>query len=153
MEYKDLVKDFSARTNKNLEFIEKLKTDDSAAEVYETTQLINSLLGLIILPKEEQFSKIPTTPLTYLINQGWAIPGIIANHPKSPDLRSLIRYLRNAVAHFNIEFIADNNSGTIIGLKLWNEPSPGNRDWEVDLLLIELRDITRRFSTLLSRMV
>jgi len=148
MEYKQLVKDFAERTLSNLESIERLKTDDPGRRVYETTQLINSLLGLIVLPREQEFMKIPATPLSELVEQGWAIPKMIVDHPKTPDLQRLIHYLRNAVAHFRLEFMTDGRE--LIGVKMWNEPKHGSRDWEVDLLLEELRDITKRFSTLLN---
>ena len=44
-----LLKSFASRTMKNLEFIEKNYSDEG---LYEITQLINSLLGLIVLPYE-----------------------------------------------------------------------------------------------------
>ncbi|MBI1802631.1 MAG: hypothetical protein HY259_09520 [Chloroflexi bacterium] len=152
MEYKHLVKDFIERTQKNLELIETLKANDPNMEVYEVTQLINSLLGIIVLPKEAQFTQIPTTPLADLKQQGWAIPPIIANHPKTPNLRELIRYMRHAVAHFNIEFITDGYNLT--GVKLWNvdpRTRPGIKDWEVCLSLVELRDLTKRLSAILKQ--
>ena len=52
MQYKDTVRDFAERTIKNLEAIEKMKNNNSNADVYEVTQLINSLLGLLVLIRE-----------------------------------------------------------------------------------------------------
>ncbi len=43
------LRDFADRTLKNLNYIEKRRR---ATDVYEVTQLINSLLGLIVLPVE-----------------------------------------------------------------------------------------------------
>lgn len=50
--YHDVLKDSAKRTQKNLEFIEKTKRDSPFIEVFEVTQLINSLLGLLVFPKE-----------------------------------------------------------------------------------------------------
>ncbi len=47
--YKDFSQDFAGRTRKNLVFIEKQVKERSNSDLYEVTQLINSLLGLIAL--------------------------------------------------------------------------------------------------------
>ena len=151
MVYENLLRDFTQRTLKNLELIENQKLDDPDAEVYEVTQLINSLLGLVVLPQEAQFKKIPTTPLANLVRQGWAIPQTVVNHPKTPNLRKLIYYLRNAVAHFNIKFTTDDY--VLTGVKMWNKTRSGKVDWAVDLSLVELRDIVKRFSALLQQVL
>lgn len=49
MEYSVLVKDFAKRTRHNLEIIRAHK--EQSQEVYDVTQLVNSFLGLIVLPK------------------------------------------------------------------------------------------------------
>lgn len=149
--YENLVKDFTKRTLENLELVENLKADDPDAEVYEVTQLINSLLGLVVLPRQKYLADIPETPLTDLVRQGWAIPRTIVNHPKTPNLRRLIVYLRHAVAHFNIEFTSVDDKN-IAGVKVWNvPPNSGTKDWEVQLSLVQLRDIVKRFGVLLQQ--
>lgn len=60
MEYSDVVKDFAERTLVNLRQIESLS--ESGYEAYEVTQLINSLLGLLIFPKERFHESIPEIP-------------------------------------------------------------------------------------------
>lgn len=46
--------DFTARTKKNLEYICAVKKNnaDNEDELYEVTQLINSILGLVVIPSE-----------------------------------------------------------------------------------------------------
>lgn len=76
---------------------------------YEATLLINCMLGLLVLPKEALIEKIPTTPFESLAD--WGIhpssirsPGTCEyGHEHSPNLRQLVRRMRNAVAHFKIE--------------------------------------------------
>jgi len=65
MMYEEVIKDFAERTKQNLDVIEELQQDGS--EVFETTQLINSCLGLLIFPREEYLDKIPKTPNNNLV--------------------------------------------------------------------------------------
>lgn len=74
MEYKDIVRDFAMRTAKNLELIEKMRKEDPCAEVFEVTQLVNSMLGLLVFPQQKYFNKIEKIPLAALKAQGWPIP-------------------------------------------------------------------------------
>ena len=68
MRYEELVMDFAERTGKNLAAIEKLaaaqaqekKKDEDNDKVFDTTQLINSCLGLIVLPREKDIQRIPS---------------------------------------------------------------------------------------------
>ena len=60
----NLVLDFARRTKKNLEFIEHSLTRDrlnSENDVYEVTQLINSLLGLLVFPQQKFYDAIPSS--------------------------------------------------------------------------------------------
>jgi len=85
----------------------------------DATLLINCLLGLLIVPKETLVDKIPTTPFESL--QEWGInPNSIRKvgrcefgHEHRPNLRQLVRRLRNAVAHFRIE--PKHEAGLVVG--------------------------------------
>lgn len=76
---------------------------------YDATLLINCLLGLLIVPKETLIQKIPAIPFENLAD--WGIkPSSIKSpgkceygHEHLPNLRQLVRRMRNAVAHFKIE--------------------------------------------------
>ena len=76
---------------------------------YDATLLVNCLLGLLIVPKEALIEKVPATPFQSLAD--WGInptsiksPGRCEyGHEHSPNLRQLVRRMRNAVAHFRIE--------------------------------------------------
>ena len=61
MMYEEVVLDFALRTRKNLEAIEALQRLD--AGVFEVTQQINSMLGLLVFPQQEYVESIPKTPL------------------------------------------------------------------------------------------
>jgi hypothetical protein len=75
----------------------------------DATLLMNCLLGLLIVPKEALLDKVPTSNFESLAE--WGIqPSSIKRFGRCefgdehrPNLRQLVRRLRNAVAHFNIE--------------------------------------------------
>ena len=148
MDYQDLVKDFAERTEHNLEALRKFQKD--GFEFYEVTQLINSCLGLLILPKENYVTNIPEIPLEQLKSDKWPIPEIEGNFEQVKDLRELIRYLRNAIAHFNIEFIADTNRN-IEGIKVWNINRDEKITWKAKLSIKQLEMLLNKFSELIMK--
>jgi hypothetical protein len=86
MEYKNILADFAERTLANLKQIRCLDAAQerdgvSAGErsTYPVTQLINSLLGLIVFPKENYGRHIPTKTLAELVQEGW--PNLEITHP------------------------------------------------------------------------
>jgi hypothetical protein len=68
MMYAEVVRDFARRTKANLAAIERLCANGE--EVYEVTQLVNSMLGLLVLPQQEFVDRIPETPLEQLRRDG-----------------------------------------------------------------------------------
>ncbi|MFY9328231.1 MAG: HEPN family nuclease [Georgfuchsia sp.] len=85
----------------------------------DATLLINCLVGLLIVPKETLIERIPATDFESL--KDWGInPSSIKKvgrceygHEHRPNLRQLVRRLRNAVAHFRIE--PHHNAGNVVG--------------------------------------
>ena len=112
----DLNDKFIARTQKNLEAIERLKRED--VEVYEVTQLLNSMLGLLIFPKERFFEKIQNKRWDMMVKEEWPLPSEDYSHVS--DLKQLITNMRNAVAHCNIELIPEH--GEIISIEFRDYP-------------------------------
>lgn len=137
-----LVRSFAARTRINLEFIEKQQ--QLGQDVYEVTQLINSLLGLLIFPQQRFLDAIPKTPLKELEAQGWPEIQITQGQSECQTLYDLVRYLRNGVAHCNIRFLAD-HKGELVGLTIWNNNPRQVRNWEARLSIEQLRKITDMF--------
>ncbi|NMC57860.1 MAG: hypothetical protein GYA51_00475 [Candidatus Methanofastidiosa archaeon] len=64
MEYENLVVDFITRTKMNLEFIENQALKNN--KVFEVTQLINSMLGLLVFPCETYINLIPQKSISVL---------------------------------------------------------------------------------------
>jgi HEPN pEK499 p136 len=96
MEYKQqFERDFMRRT------LELVRTYHGS---YDSTNLLNCLLGLLIVPKETSIDKVPDEPIADLGRWGispQSIESFGRNHPKT--LRQVVWSLRNAVAHFRFE--------------------------------------------------
>jgi len=102
----DLEDEFIARTQKNLIAIECLK--EKGGEVYEVTQLLNSMLGLLIFPKERRlYEKIQPKSWDTMVEEGWPLPS--GDNAHVSDLEELIRHMRNAVAHCKFNLTTDHD--------------------------------------------
>jgi len=152
VKYEHVVQEFAQRTQKNLDFIYQHKNNPET-KVYEVTQLINSMLGLLVFPQQRFFNSIPETPLGVLEKQGWPriepTPKIQASEYFMPctNLRELISVLRHSIAYFNIEFLS-RESGEISGIRIWNiDPYIVNKPktWEAEISIETLRSITGLF--------
>lgn len=145
MEYMDVVRDFAERTMENLKLIEELTEDQKKG--YEVTQLINSMLGLLVFPQQRYYESIPETPLEQLVADGWEVPKVKGCFPQAKTMHELFRYLRNAIAHSNLEFIA--SRGEIVGVIVWNNNSKGEKTWMAEMRIEQLKSLTERFVKLL----
>ena len=103
----EFIRDFVMRTKSNYERFE--------SGPYEITQLINSAIGLLIVPQQTQYDKIvdcmvSATLLEQLLNS------VKTNtYTKKLDLPQIARHLRNSISHAKFEFRAEKCS-------LSNEP-------------------------------
>lgn len=105
--YYQLEIDFVSRTLDLIEQYEILKEQFPFERQYNHTLLTNCLLGLIILPKEKALAHIPKTRISFVkALEEWGINKSFFN-PDINDTKELFKRLRNAVAHFDIEFISE----------------------------------------------
>ena len=137
MEYDaDFTKSFMRRT---------LELAQEYEGTYDATFLLNCLLGLLVVPKESLIEKIPRAPYKTLLN--WGIePRSIKNfgrcdhgHKHEPDLRQLVRRLRNAIAHFNIDPI--HSDGQVKGYKFCDRSG-----FRAELTLVELNNLVTKLA-------
>ena len=99
--------EIARRTERNLRYI-KAEFDRMGEDspVHVVTQLVNSLLGLVILPREQYLElRNRSTKLRELTSQGW--PEWKITKGKANTLAQLIRHVRNAAAHGLITFSSD----------------------------------------------
>ncbi len=151
--YKDILSEFIKRSKDNLESIQKLANEEKLAGIsekdksaFEVTQLINSLLGLVVLPQQRLFDKIPKTSFDNLRNAGWPSDFLKPSTRNDLDnnLRSLSICLRNGITHFNIEAIEQ--TGEISGVIICDKKTPKcPPHWEVILTLSELQCVVEKF--------
>ena len=77
MMYEDVIADFAKRTEANLQTIRRLAKEGGATPAFEVTQLVNSMLGLLVFPQQRYVDRIPETPITDLASSGWPIPEVV----------------------------------------------------------------------------
>jgi hypothetical protein len=102
--------EFIPRTKKNLELV--LEHNDLG--FHEVTQLMNSMIGLLIFPKEVFFNRIRRLSLDEFEEQHWPKPNIVSWEGISNDdpsfsegkiyLRRIITKLRNSISHATFKF-------------------------------------------------
>lgn len=127
VQFTDFVKDIATRTRHNLEKIEA----QSAAgfDVYEVTQLINSLLGMLVFVHAKE--NLPDTPWSEI--DGFPSVDFLLGEDQTEKFDKFIKFVRHAVAHGNVEAEAEGKgSKTITHLVLWNIP-PGTdkENWRI----------------------
>jgi hypothetical protein len=116
----------------NLEYIESAA---KATGPFEVTQLINSFLAALAHPWERLRHELNEMPLGMA---GWPVSRkerASDDDPKS--LRDLVRCIRNALAHGNIELLPSAR-GDIKALRIWNVHK-GLRTWGTILTVAEMR--------------
>lgn len=138
---------FAERTRKNLDYIEK--AFKSNEDVHVVTQLVNSLLGLVVFPWEANFVKrIQSTSLHELSEKGWPQWNITAGTCET--LGQLIRLLRNGVAHKHIEFSSESRLADRVVLTIWNCRKKNEApNWVASIRADHLRSFCQKFVELL----
>ncbi len=146
----DLVREFARRTRTNLDVLRKVQKERTDYKIYEVTQLINSMLGLLVFPEQKYIEQIPETPIEDLERDGWPIPEVESTYPQVKNLNELVRYLRNGISHCNLEFLSDDGV-EITGIRIWNKDRGGRGkiNWKARLKKDDLERITEKFIQLL----
>ena len=135
-EYTNFVKDFAERSRSNLMRLEA--KERRGGKYYEVTQLINSLLGMLVFIHEEELLR--NTRLD-------GIPGFPNVKPvvgkRKTKLSDLVEALRDAVCHRQIEQDTTGGSETITGFTFWKTRSRGKKPrppiWKAKYSLDEIR--------------
>lgn len=100
--YKDINHDFIERTMNLISQYESNLNQYPFEQQYNYTLLLNCLLGIIVMPKEQFFSHIPNHRITNDLKKEMGLEKSVLN-PKNKFLRDLIIDLRNSIAHFDLE--------------------------------------------------
>lgn len=136
MKYRNTVYDFIRRTRANLDTIEQ-GAKSEPDKYFEVTQLINSVIGLLMFPKEAVYDMIPQKKLSEL--KEVKLPKVLYGRLPEDNLQSLIRYMRNGFAHYNVQFESVDNQ--ISGLYIWNKKPSGKIDWVAYISIPDLKSL------------
>ena len=110
---------FANRTRKNLLYITTAFAD--GADVHVITQLVNSLLGIIVFPWERDFlDTIGHITLDSLTQKGW--PHWQISEGTSTTLGQLLHRLRNGTAHGQIAFSSESRYLADVTITIRNDP-------------------------------
>jgi len=147
---------FARRTKRNLDFIQQA-SGDPKLQVFEVTQLVNSLLGLLLFPRSHTWGYLRSYKLDQLDPQDWPnLTNQSTVHDKLlvDNLEQVLQEMRNAVAHNDLSFIPDRNND-IERIVFRNENSKGfdypYREWSLELTLPELRLLLNSLLSLYER--
>lgn len=147
------------RTLKNLEFIENAQKHGNA-DVHLVTQVVNSLLALLVFPIQSErhffslFRRISLPSSVILpqsmaqsiqtkINQTLNIPTLrIRKFGDCPNMARFFKRLRNALSHKNIEFDSESLDLSLVTVTLRDQVSSNSPvDWEITMSAKDLREI------------
>jgi hypothetical protein len=140
MQYENFVEEFVRRTVENLRVIRKFKP--GTMDRYEITQLVNSFLGLIVIPHEYIGSDIPAYSFQKLETMNWPLFSDVKDTTGCKDLRSLVEHLRNGIAHGKITFHGNKDITAMTITNRW-----GRKLWEGTMSVGNLRRSDPRVQT------
>ena len=137
----------AGRVHKNLDFITAAR--NTGADVHVVTQLLLSLLGLIVFPvqalREQNPKGLKSELLADLETRGW--PRWTFSNGGSSNLRDLLFHVRNAVSHHRLNFSSDSRNIEDVEITFRDRSIKATQDhWEAHIPAKDLQ----RFVELLS---
>lgn len=138
---------FADRTKKNLEYVRLAY--ERGKDVHDVTQIVNSLLGLIVFPWAESFDeKVKGTRLDDLEKDGW--PEWKVTLGSCETLGQLIHKLRNGTSHRHLQFSSDSRVANEVEITFWDQKTKStHRHWEARIMASDLRVFCVKFADLL----
>ena len=138
---------FAVHTRQNLEVIEECF--GGSAAFHPVTQLVNSVLGLIVFLREREFDKhIAGLALDELVQKGW--PQIEMSGERCETLGKFIYHLRNAVAHGRMRFSSDSRDLNRVTVSFEDcKHKTSTPYWDASISATELRQVCLKFIALL----
>jgi len=134
---------FAERTRKNLDFIVAAAAQNK--DIHLVTQIVNSMLGLVVFPWEATFSaRTRQIRIADLKQEGW--PEWRITLGSSETLGDLIENLRHATAHRGIRFSSESPLPQEVEVTVWNRPrKKAAINWIATIRADELQDFCMRF--------
>lgn len=134
---------FAEHTRRNLDHVLEFA---ATADLHPVTQVILSLLGLVIFPVEKTLEEaVRKTPLDKLT--GWPAWNISLGQAKCRTLGDLAKRLRNAVAHRHVMFSSDSRELTEVVIEFEDyRPKATVPHWRADIRADDLRMFCMKFT-------
>ena len=133
---------FAERTRRNLDFIRGAH-QGGERNVHLVTQVVLSLLGIVVVPYEQYFKQINLNhKLSDLEALGW--PRWSQTGWAAVDLQHLLRRVRNAIAHSQIAFNSDSDRPADVRLT-FTCSFEDSRVWRGEIPADQLLDFCQRF--------
>ncbi len=147
-------KEFARRVRKNLDFIIKKRVEDE--DVHEVTQLVTSLLGLIVFPwADGALNQLDNLCLSELEEEGWPRWDILLDEKGDTNtLGKLIWHLRNAASHRRIMFSSDHREMDKVEIE-FEDASSANApiNWRAKINAADLKKFCDNFTKRLEELV
>lgn len=149
MNLDDPIVDLVTRTLENLELMDDLAASSTGGrKPFEVTQLVNSLLSLLVVPRElNTVDFVGQAKGAHIQVDGirkwhqgpveFELRGIESKPPQ--HLKKLLGGLRNSVAHANFKFIPEGSKGPISALEFVSCRRDGTPLWSITFKVTELR--------------
>lgn len=144
---------FARRTIKNLDFI---KNSAGQSDVHLVTQVINSLLGLLVFPYEDEenplsevlpkaaFTSSQLSDVRDKLVSLLPIPSLkVEMFGRCKDVSDFFRRLRNAIAHKYIVFGSNSRSLPEVVVFLKDRIPGCPYDWEISMTARDLESLSR----------
>ena len=135
----------------NLQFVGDVfasSPDKETAPVHIVTQIVNSLLGLVVLPYEKDWAlHKDSTKLQELCSKGWPRWDFVM--PKADEcqtLGDLTWHLRNAAAHGNYSFSSNDRDPTKVIITVRDRPVGKPINWIAQIRADKLYVFCQRLS-------
>lgn len=139
---KEFIRDYIERTKLNYE---RLK-----AGPYEVTQLINSAIGLLIIPEQKLYDKITNKMISKQLLNELIVHIQINTYDKQPNLKIIARHLRNSVAHARLELKAQEqpefDKPLLIESVIFHEMRMAEKSFQIELPIETLEQFFYAFS-------
>jgi hypothetical protein len=117
------------------------------ADVHVVTELITSLLGLIVFPYEEIRRSGRSLDSTACMGTGWRF-----TVGSSTTLTDLVRHLRNAISHRRLYFSSNSRELEDVEVRFHDCKNPnGPADWEATINGANLFEFVLQFADLLKQ--
>jgi HEPN pEK499 p136 len=151
---RNATKEFSRRVRKNLDFIISKRSEGE--DIHEVTQLVISLLGIIVFPWEGgALHRLESLSLDKLEAEGWPHWQILLDEKgDTKTLHKLIRHLRNAASHRRLRFLSDAPEMHKVEIEFEDAPnSNAPTNWRAKINAADLKIFCELFTQQLEALV